>query len=154
MKQHITVKLHSLIDLITNSSTEIFVHSDDSIEPAKDLLNEFLKLNGSNQKWDEVFEISLVEDETTILDYMEYRLDDDMEEFNKIFPDDIFNKEIALAYISDVFKGIIETPDWWLDEFDIQTFLKIKCKDSKYDHFLELLDKFLYSPSYFEHSSD
>ena len=43
------VKLHSFIDLITNSSTEIFINRIGAIEPLKELVDEFLKMNGSDK---------------------------------------------------------------------------------------------------------
>ena len=55
-----TVALHSVIDLITNSSTEMFMDFSGSIEPIKDLVNEFLKINGSDKTCDDVFNLTIV----------------------------------------------------------------------------------------------
>jgi len=53
------IPVHSVIDIITNSSSEIFCNSEKSIEPAKDLINEMLRLMGSDKTCDDIFEISL-----------------------------------------------------------------------------------------------
>ena len=55
-----TVALHSVIDLITNSSTEMFMDFSGSIEPIKDLVNEFLKINGSDKTCDDVFNMTII----------------------------------------------------------------------------------------------
>ena len=52
-----TVALHSAIDLITNSSTEMFMDFSGSIGPIKELINELLKSSGKT--CDEVFKISI-----------------------------------------------------------------------------------------------
>ena len=53
-----TVALHSVIDLITNSSTEMFMDFSDSIEPIKELVNEFLK--GEGKTCDDVFNLTII----------------------------------------------------------------------------------------------
>jgi hypothetical protein len=53
------ISIHSVIDLITNSSTEIFTDYSNSVEPLKEFLNEILKACGVNKSCDEVFEIEL-----------------------------------------------------------------------------------------------
>jgi len=55
----IKIKLHSLIDLITNSSTEIYTYSSASIEACKNMVDEFFKMTGVNKTCDDVFELSL-----------------------------------------------------------------------------------------------
>ena len=125
MKQLATVKIpiHSLIDLITNSSTEIFVHSSASIEPAKAILNELLKLSGSQETCDDVFEISL--------EYSEYETyeDDEEDDDNEVNEND--EKET----------------------YDTESYLLIKSKDPKYNLIVEQLKTFLYSPDWYEHSN-
>ena len=54
------VKVHSVIDLITNSSTEMFVDYSDSLEHIKELVDEILHLQGSTFRCDDVFEIKVV----------------------------------------------------------------------------------------------
>ena len=52
-----TVTAHSVIDLITNSSTEMFMDFAGSIEPLKELIDELLKSSGKT--CDEVFKITI-----------------------------------------------------------------------------------------------
>jgi hypothetical protein len=52
----IRIKIHSFVDLITNSSSEVFVSATYStVQTAKDIIN-----NLTNYKCDELFEIKLV----------------------------------------------------------------------------------------------
>lgn len=51
------VNTHSVIGLITNSSTEMFMDFKGSIEPLKELINELLKTSGKT--CDEVFKLSI-----------------------------------------------------------------------------------------------
>jgi hypothetical protein len=53
------IKLHSFVDVITNSSTEIFVRSEKCIQPAKEMFAELLKLIGENKSVDEIFDIKI-----------------------------------------------------------------------------------------------
>lgn len=63
MKNIFKIKIHSFVDLITNSSTEIFVRADEkTIQTVKDLIDTLLKLGNSNLKADDLFEFQLVLD--------------------------------------------------------------------------------------------
>ena len=53
------VKFHSFIDLITNSSTEMFADYSNSVEPLKAMINEMFKVCGVEKTCDEVFVIEL-----------------------------------------------------------------------------------------------
>ena len=54
------INIHSVIDIITNSSTEIFVSANySSINTIKTLINHFLKLSKSDKTCDDLFEISI-----------------------------------------------------------------------------------------------
>ena len=56
MNKMIIMKIHSIVDVITNSSTVIYTYQDNSIEPAKELVNEMLKLSGITDKTaDDIF---------------------------------------------------------------------------------------------------
>ncbi len=59
----IKIPIHSQIDLITNSSTEIFVNAENSVEPCKELVDEILKLQGSDKTCDDIFSLKLVKPE-------------------------------------------------------------------------------------------
>ena len=54
-------KIHSVIDLITNSSTEIFINCNkDTIETAKNFVNVMLEAAGSNKTADDLFEFQIL----------------------------------------------------------------------------------------------
>lgn len=139
----VKIKLHSLIDLITNSSTEIFVNSENSLEACKNLVNEFLKTVDSTLTCDDMFKLSIEMEECTVVDYREYiqyEYEDD---------EDLGEK---LQMFDQYVKGKIEEPDWWEGD-RIQSFLVIKPKDKKYKKLAELFKEFLYSPEYYEYSN-
>lgn len=57
----IKIPIHSFVDVITNSSSEIFVVADDNTKVlCKDLINNFLSMTGSDKKADDLFDIKLV----------------------------------------------------------------------------------------------
>jgi hypothetical protein len=131
----IKIPMHSVIDLITNSSTEIFVYSENSLEPAKELINEILKLQGVDQTCDDLFELSVEMSDYGLEQYLEYEQYDqddlDVEETKK---------QIEAGNIPD-----------WFEKYHVETFLVIKPKDEKYAKLAELLKKFLYSSEHEEH---
>ena len=57
----ITIPIHSFVDLITNSSSEIFVSADaNTVKAVKKLIDNILKASGSDKTADDLFEISLL----------------------------------------------------------------------------------------------
>jgi len=131
----IKILMHSVIDLITNSSTEIFVYSENSLEPAKELINEILKLQGVDQTCDDLFDLSVEMSDYGLEQYLEY------EQYDQ---DDLDVEEVK----KQIEAGNI--PDWF-ETYHVETFLVIKPKDEKYTKLAELLKKFLYSGEYEEH---
>jgi hypothetical protein len=138
------IKLHSSVDLITNSSTVIFTYSGGSIKAVKDLVNEMLKVFGMEDKtFDDIF-------------YAATFLEEDYEymENNDSFPNDIGDEVEYLKTIKiQVLKGEIEKPDWMKDAESKSTWsgynpsdtLEILTKDEKYDELANKLLKYLYS---------
>ena len=54
------IPIHSFVDLITNSSSEIFVSADENtVKAVKKLIDNILKASGSDKTADDLFEISL-----------------------------------------------------------------------------------------------
>jgi len=53
------INVHSVIDLITNSSTELFMDFSGSIKPLKELINEIFIIGGIDKTCDDVFELSI-----------------------------------------------------------------------------------------------
>lgn len=162
MKQHTMVKIpvHSQIDLITNSSTEIFVHSENSIEPARELLAELLKMEGSDKNVDDVFEISTRMEEWNLEQMIEYGSEDiDCDELQQSLGIDpnlpYKEKEKAIKkVVKEIIDGTRSLPKEIEDyNYGVQTFLVVKAKDPKYSKFLDLLVKLVYSPDWYEYSN-
>lgn len=57
--ENFKLKIHSVIDLITNSSTEIFIDFSKSLKPCKEMINEMFKVCNIDKTCDEVFDITL-----------------------------------------------------------------------------------------------
>jgi len=53
------LKVHSFVDLITNSSTEIYIDYSNSVIPCKAMIDEMFKACGVNKTCDEVFDITI-----------------------------------------------------------------------------------------------
>lgn len=131
-----------MIDLITNSSTEIFVHSEDSLKPCKELINEILRLMRCGKFCDEVFDVKIDYDRDCLyFDQYEY-----FAEENDI-PFDVAEEEF-IAFT----EGTGPKPDW-IEDYHLQTFLVITPKEEKYEKLAELIKAFLYSPEWYEHST-
>lgn len=64
------IRIHSFVDLITNSSTELFISaSKHTLDGVKSVINAVLTMGGSTLKADDLFEFALVEDEDSYSDY-------------------------------------------------------------------------------------
>lgn len=130
----IKIKVHSSVDLITNSSTTIFTFSEGSVDAVKELVNEMLKVfNEPYKKFDDIFYAGVFADEY----YDCY--DENDEEYEEDFIEEIKMK---------VLKGEIEKPEWmsnFEDEERTGTVLEIMPKDEKYADLAKKLIDFLYS---------
>lgn len=152
------IKVHSVVDLITNSSTTIFTDYLGSVKVFKELVTEFIKVAGMETTFDDMFIVKVMGSDYCYDRYFD-RLDDDDEEINdpfliaymaeenwqnrnKMF-DDLFN---------DVINDIIEKPQWMIEaeEYDDETYpdneLIIIAKDKKYTELAEKFVKFIKSP--------
>src|ERR1039458_9781751 len=60
LKEKYTFILHSFVDLITNSSTEIYIEATDkTVKSLENLINSLLKLGGSHSTCDDLFTIEI-----------------------------------------------------------------------------------------------
>lgn len=145
----IKIKLHSSVDLITNSSTVIFTYSGGSLGAVKDLVNEMLKTFGKEESFDDVFYAGVFLDDDS--SYLES--EDCPEEFTKNKwkeNEDNFNK-----FKLDILKGEYKKPKWMNDVEDgdgygysPSTSLELIPKDEKYSNLASALLKYLYSTSH------
>ena len=141
------IKLHSITDLITNSSTVIFTYSDGTIKPLKEMVNEMLKTFNTDKTFDEVFDaVVLNEDWYTYRDYFE--------EHNNDYPEGIDENTDFEKLYDEVASGKIEKPIWFDEVEEAETrhdyyrennVLCIIPKDEKYAKTAKLIEAFLYS---------
>ena len=67
MNKKYILKIHSMVDLITNSSSEVFVSADQStIDGVKDIVNNLLKIGGSTLTFDDLFRAEIDSDGITV----------------------------------------------------------------------------------------
>ena len=134
------LKIHSAVDLITNSSTTIFTYSEGSLLALKELVNEMLKTFEKTEKFDDIFYAEVfLEDNYNYIDFSE-KLDlismdyDDIERIKH----QILTREIR-------------KPNWMVDAEDYcddnyrETVLEIIPKEEKYENIAKLLLRYLYS---------
>jgi hypothetical protein len=60
MKTQVIIPVHSFIDIITNSSSEVYVTSDrKTVEAVKNVIDALLLIGGSKETCDNLFEVVL-----------------------------------------------------------------------------------------------
>ena len=129
-----------MVQLITNSSTVIFTYSEGAVESVKELINEILKLEGSDKKADDLFYIDTFLDE--LYCYTE----------SESCPDEIDYNNIE-NFVDEILTEKIEKPKWMNEVEDGEDYdyyrrsnsLYIKAKDEKYSNLVNKLLKYLYS---------
>ena len=153
--------IHSIVDVITNSSTVIYTYEDGCEAPAKELINEMLKLSGEpDKRAEDIFFIgTFCEDEH----YLERINDGDEDEEDDGEESELANvpkrhgergsaeykesikvqDEWFSALQLSVMKGEIEKPNWMekaeeargYSEWRPSTYLCLIPKDEKYTEF-------------------
>ena len=69
----ITLKIQNVSDVITNSSTEVFmVYNESAFKNIKDLVNAILDMAGDTDRFDDLFEIKATVDSWFLEEYPEY----------------------------------------------------------------------------------
>ena len=146
----IKIKLHSSVDLITNSSTVIFTYSEGSVEKLKELVNEMLKTFSQSLTFDDMFQCDVFLDDN--YNYCECENETVQEAFKGVEDNDKFINETKIKII----KGEIERPGWmkiaeeeesW-SGYNKSTTLEIIPRDEKYSELANKLLKYLYSTSH------
>jgi hypothetical protein len=115
----ITIKIHSFIDTITNSSTSIYVEAtQNTIDTIKDLVTTLLKIGGSNKNADDLFDFELI-DKYLQNSINSYLYDKYVEILNDIVPNyDNLSYEERSNLKSDIhtqFKSGKRNADWYTD---------------------------------------
>jgi hypothetical protein len=120
----ITIKIHSFIDTITNSSTSIYVEAtQNTIDTIKDLVTTLLKIGGSNKNADDLFDFELI-DKYLQNSINSYLYDKYVEILNDIVPNyDNLSYEERSNLKSDIhtqFKSGKRNADWYTNQPDFQ----------------------------------
>ncbi len=150
------VNIHSMTDLITNSSTVIYTYSDRSKPVLEELVNEILVLIGSDKKCSDVFNIVVMFNETDVyFQWVDLHPDEIPEEF-------IENSRAGEKFnvlLDDICSGKVERPEWFVEmekqiadgyryDYSPDTSLCVTAKDPKFENLAKLVVKFLYSTSH------
>lgn len=128
----IKINLHSIIDLITNSSTVIFTYSRGSLPAVKELIAEICKTFGINESFDDMFYAKVLPEEVCEHDTA---------------PDDC--DELLIKYIKDEieFQPWMEAEERY-DYYSESTKLYLIPKDKKYEMLASQLLNYLYSTNH------
>lgn len=111
------MRIHSVVDLITNSSTELFTYvTDYSVSCVRGIIQTVLDEANSGLNVDDLFEISLVWDN---FDYTVQEADRRWEQSDKSVDRDVF----IAAFIIDSSK--------WLETDDLSAYKKVKVISKK-----------------------
>lgn len=142
----IKIKFHSVVDYITNSSTEIYSSYSASPKACKEMVDEILKALGITDKTcDDMFRISVGVDYWI---YSEYVDNNDLHLTD--YPEDWKEQEKYVKNLMElVEKGEIEKPQWMKDaelETNSNEFL-IMAKSPEYEVVAKKIDNFLNSVS-------
>ena len=126
MKKYI-FKIQSVSDIITNSSTEVFmVYDESAFRSIKEIVNAILESTGFEQRFDDLFEIKAIVSEGFLEDYPEYNgcSEDEIIEAARQIDEDNYDgwpyvnnyevvakdvKDVKLAKILSGFDRIFET---------------------------------------------
>jgi len=140
-----SIKLHSVIDVITNSSTEIFTFHDDSVKVFDEMVNEMIKTFSPDDyekgvRIGDIFYRDVFGEEDRLIDYiLDENYDGKIENYS--FKDAAKEFDIILE---SVLKGEIEAPSYFREDSGGTTFY-ILAKNSKYAKLAELIKEFLNS---------
>lgn len=155
------IRLHSMTDLITNSSTVIYTYSDASLDACRNMIDEIFRTFGINKKCDDVFSLSVtMQSKDAYHDAIDGMEPEEIpEELRDLSYRDM---DVALdKYLDRISLGEIKKPKWMEDvekgwghsDYRPSTDLNIVPKAPEYQKLADLIEKFLYSTNH-ESSSD
>ena len=153
----IKVKFHSMVDVITNSSTVIYTYQN-SVTEAKELVQEVLNLMDEGLTPDDVFYYGVFCENSRYADYVEEEMDEDEESDFPKYTQDCDWKELRKKqnkWMDDlklsILKNEIEKPKWMEsaedggDYCDPDTYLYMYPKDKKFEGLAEKISRLLNS---------
>lgn len=149
------LKIHSAVDLITNSSTTIYTFHDKCIGPLKELVNEMLSVMNHTETFDDIMRADIFLDSYNYVNRFEdYNVGDYTYEncINNV-RGELSPSKYVEKLIECTLKGEIVKPDWMKaiedhyqdSEVYNDTFLLIKAKDPIYQPLCNKLMNFLNS---------
>jgi hypothetical protein len=159
------VKFHSVIDLITNSSTVVYTYSGASAQACREMIDEIFNTLNVDKKCDDVFSLSVLADQDVYEDWRdshendedEEDLDDEdedeeLEDEEDDEPEDEDEDDIS-KLMDDIMYGRVEKPSWMTDAEEEEsddgltpeTTLHIVAKDPEFENLAKLVTEFLYS---------
>jgi hypothetical protein len=146
------IPLHSMTDLITNSSTVIYTYSEGSEEALRKMIDKIFATFGIDKKCEDVFNLSV----TLEKNYHYYEALDELDEEDR--PEELRNldeetkEEKEVAFVEKVLRNEIPKPEWMTDAegengdgYRPATTLNIAAKLPKYEELAKLVSDFLYS---------
>lgn len=116
----IKLKLHSIVDVITNSSTVIYTYQSGCVAPAKELINEMLKLSGeTDKKAEDIFYFGVFCDDEEYYNYLDENDEQKPEDYPEVdwrSPDRGEQQKVRQEWFDNlvlkIMKGEIEQPRW------------------------------------------
>lgn len=152
---------HSMVDVITNSSTTIYTDSSNCIGPAKELVAEFCKAMGVETKVDEMFGFGVFYSNYSYTDYdFECECEGDTCSCDNPFEGMNWEERSSAweVMMEQIGRGEIKKPKWVKKveerfddyEYSADSELYIFPKDEKYEALGKALIKFLYSTDHEE----
>jgi len=146
----ITIPIHSIVDLITNSSTTIFSYQN-SVNQAKELVQEMLNLSGITDKSpDDIFYYGVFCEEDRYLEHLdeiEDREDIDFPDVTAEYGTDEYKEQTKKQVDAfnnlklSIMKGEVESPSWMNDaevdddSWSPSSYLTLVPKEDKYEVF-------------------
>lgn len=111
------LNIHSVVDVITNSSTVIYTYCDGCVQPAKELIDAMLQAFDIEGSADDLFYFGVFQDSVTYLDY--FHENDDVEDPTitelksvKGWKDE---RELMESIFERIMKEEFEQPQWMTD---------------------------------------
>lgn len=142
--------MHSVVDVITNSSTVIYTYQNGCVAPAKELVNEVLKLSGITDKTaDDIFYYGVFCDDEQYFNQLERKGTETPEDYPEVkgswgTPERKETEALRQKWFDDlvlkIMKGEIKQPEWmdnaekaqgWSD-WAPDSYLVLVPKDEKY----------------------
>lgn len=143
---------HSIVDVITNSSTVIYVYQDD-IKVTKELVQEILKLmNITGKSPDDVFYYGVFCENEHYSEFLDEREEEQPNCWDTLSYKE--QEELISSLKSFIMKGEKEKPRWMEeaeeneDGWEYSRYLHLIPKEEKYEKLAEKMKEFLSSPDH------